>query len=189
MLEADMEVVIKSIHNPNCMYLCQHLTTEGVDMTKPLIEIPEGWTFLRQLPKKKRKTEVWEMTISCFDHLSEAHAHMSTFAANMSSLVKICDPVTYDMVLKVTARLMIQVNVPEHYLSPVQDPPKTTTEKRLVHLKKVLLPPGECGMHSERTKIRAHQASHCSHLVVTQMEILQQWHGQRSIFEPSSFQS
>ena len=49
--------------------------------------------------------------------------HTSSFAANMSSLVKICDPETYDMVPKVTARPMIQVNIPEHYLSPVQDPP------------------------------------------------------------------
>ena len=63
------------------------------------------------------------MIISCFDHLSEAHTHMSSFAANMSSLAKICDLETYNMVLKVTARPMIQVNVPEHYLSPVQDPP------------------------------------------------------------------
>ena len=36
---------------------------------------------------------------------------------------------------------MIQVNVPVHYLSPVQDPPlKTTTEERLSWLEKVLLP-------------------------------------------------
>ena len=141
MSEADIEVVMKSVHDPSCMYLHQHLTTKGVDVTKPLIEIPEGWTFLRQLPEKKRKAEVQEMIILCFDHLSEAHTHMSTFTANMSLLVKICDLETYDMVLKVTARLMIQVNIPEHYLSPVQDPPlKTTVEERLVHLEKVLLP-------------------------------------------------
>ena len=141
MSEANIEVVMKLVHDPSCMYLHQHLTTEGVDKTEPLIEIPEGWTFLRQLPEKKRKAKVWEMIILCFDHLSEAHAHMSTFVANMSSLVKICDLETYDMVLKVTARPMIQVNVPEHYLSSVQDPPpNTTAEERLVHLKKVLLP-------------------------------------------------
>ena len=61
------------------------------------------------------------------------------------SLVKICDPETYDMVLKVTARLMIQINIPEHYLSPVQDPhPKTTAEERLAWLKKGLLPQVAC---------------------------------------------
>ena len=36
---------------------------------------------------------------------------------------------------------MIQINVPEHYLSPVQDPPlKTTAEECLSQLEKVLLP-------------------------------------------------
>ena len=123
MMEANIEVVMKSIHDPSCMYLCQHLTTKGVDITKPATEIPEGWMFIRQLAKKIRKAEVWEMIVICFDHLSEAHAHMSSFAANMSSLAKICDPKTFDMVLKATARPMIQINVPEHYLSLMQDPP------------------------------------------------------------------
>ena len=77
MSEADIEVVMKSIHDPSCMYLCQHLTTEGIDVTEPVTEIPEGWTFLRQLPEKTRKAEVWEMIVMCFSHLSEVHAHMS----------------------------------------------------------------------------------------------------------------
>ena len=124
MSEADIEVIMKLIHDPSCMYLCQHLTTKSVDVTKPATEIPEGWTFLRQLPEKIRKAEVWEMIVMCFNHLSEVHTHMSSFAANMSSLAKICDPEMYDMVLKATARLMIQVNIPEHYLSLVQDPPQ-----------------------------------------------------------------
>ena len=46
-LEADIEVVMKSIHDPSCVYLHQHLTTEGVDVTEPSIEIPEGWMFPR----------------------------------------------------------------------------------------------------------------------------------------------
>ena len=141
MSEADIEVVMKSIHNPSCMYLCQHLTTEGIDILEPVTEIPEGWTFLRQLPKKTRKAEVWEMIVTCFNHLSEAHTHMSSFVAKMSSMAKICNPEMYDMVLKVTARPMIQINIPEHYLSLVQDPPqKTTAEERLTRLEKVLLP-------------------------------------------------
>ena len=123
MAEADVEVVMKSVHDPSCVYLCQHLTTEGVDMTEPVTEIPEGWTFIRQLPEKVQKTEVRELIVTCFDHLSEAHAHISSFVANMSSLAKICDPETIDMVMKAAARPMIQINIPECYLSPVQDPP------------------------------------------------------------------
>ena len=123
MAEADVEVVMKSIQNPSCVYLCQHLTTEGIDVTELAMEIPEGWTFIRQLPEKVHKTEVWELIVTCFDHLLEAHAYMSSFVANMSSLAKICDPETFDMVMKAAARWMIQINIPEHYLSLVQDPP------------------------------------------------------------------
>ena len=130
MAEANVEVVLRSIHDPSCIYLCQHLTTEGVNVTEPATEVPEGWTFLRQLPEKVQKTEVWELIVMCFDHLSEVHAHMSSFVANMSSLAKIANPKTFDMVMKAAAQLMIQINIPEHYLSPVQDPPlKMTAEE------------------------------------------------------------
>ena len=141
MAEANMDVVLKSIHDPSCVYLHQHLTTEGVDVAEPVTDIPEGWTFLRQLPKKVWKMEVRELIMSCFDHLLEAHAHMSSFMANMSLLAKITNPKTFNMVMKAAARPIIQVNIPEHYLSPVQDPPpKTTAEEHLSWLEKVLLP-------------------------------------------------
>ena len=79
--------------------------------------------------------------MTCFNHLLEGHAHMSSFTVNISSLAKIADPKTFDMVMKAAARLMIQVNIPEHYLSPVQDPPpKTTAEECLSQLEKVILP-------------------------------------------------
>ena len=77
----------------------------------------------------------------CFDHLSEMHTHMLSYVANMSSLAKICDPETFNMVMKAAARPMIQINIPERYLSLVQDPPpKMTAEERLTWLEKVLLP-------------------------------------------------
>ena len=103
MAKADVDVVLKSIHNPSCVYLCQHLTTEGVDMVELVTDIPEGWTFLRQLPKKVQKMEVWELIMLCFNHLSEVHAHMSSFMANISLLAKITDPETFDMVMKAAA--------------------------------------------------------------------------------------
>ena len=93
-------------------------------------KVPEGWTFLRQLPEKVWKTEVWQLIVMCFNHLSEAHAHMSSFAANMLSLAKIADPKTFDMGMKAAAQLMIQFNLLEHYLSLVQDPSlKMTAEE------------------------------------------------------------
>ena len=66
---------------------------------------------------------------------------MLSFAANILSLAKITDPETFNMVMKAAAQLMIQVNIPEHYLSLVQDPPpKTTAEECLSQLEKVILP-------------------------------------------------
>ena len=103
MAEANVEVVLKSIHDPSCVYLHQHLTTKGVDVMEPATEVPEGWTFFRQLPEKVWKTEVWELIVMCFNHLLEAHADMSLFAANMSSLAKIANPETFDMVMKAAA--------------------------------------------------------------------------------------
>ena len=103
MAKANVDVVLKSIHNPSCVYLHQHLTTAGVNMAEPATDIPEGWTFLRQLPKKVWKMEVQELIMMCFDHLLEAHTHMSSFMANMSSLAKITDPETFNMVMKAAA--------------------------------------------------------------------------------------
>ena len=141
MAEADVDVVLKSIHDPSCVYLHQHLTTKGVNVTEPATDVPEGWTFLRQLPEKVWKTEVQELIMMCFDHFSEVHTHMSLFATNMLSLAKIADPETFNMVMKAAAQLIIQINIPEHYLSLVQDPPpKMTAEEHLSRLKKVLLP-------------------------------------------------
>ena len=103
MAEADIKVVLRSIHDPSCVHLCQHLITEGVNVMELVTEVPEGWTFLRQLPKKVWKTEVQELIVTCFNHLSEVHTHMSLFAANMSSLAKITNPETFDMVMKAAA--------------------------------------------------------------------------------------
>ena len=177
MAKADVDVVLRSIHDPNCVYLRQHLTTEGVDMVELVTDIPEGWTFLRQLPENVWKMEVRELIVSCFNHLSEVYAHMSSFMANISSLAKITNPETFDMVMKAAAWLMIQVNVPEHYLSPVQDPPpKTTAEERLSQLEKVIIPPAL--VSHTGTMVWTHQASSCSSLAPSQTQVFQQWHCQ-----------
>ena len=129
------------------------------------------------LPKKVWKTEVRELIVSCFDHLSEVHAHMSSFAANISSLAKIADPETFNMVMKAAARPMIQVNIPEHYLSPVQDPPpKTTAEEWLSRLGKSHPPPAHISCTG--TTVQTHQASSCSGLALSQMQVFQWRHHQ-----------
>ena len=42
MAEANVDVVLRSIHDSNCVYLWQHLTTEGVDVVEPATDVPEG---------------------------------------------------------------------------------------------------------------------------------------------------
>ena len=181
MAEADVEVVMKSIHDPSCVYLHQHLTTDGIDVMEPAMEIPEGWTSIRQLPKKVQKTEVWELIVMCFNHLSEAHTHMSSFVANMSSLAKICNPKTFDMVMKAAARLMIQINIPEHYLSPVQDPPPPKDDCRREIVTAGEGPASPSGISCMEIMVWTHPTAGCSHLAVPQVQILQQRHSQGSL--------
>ena len=64
---ADPEVVIRSIFNPGCLYLHQHMMREGPEAVDPVTEIPEGWEFIRKLPKNLCKKEEWEIIISIFD--------------------------------------------------------------------------------------------------------------------------
>ena len=130
MLESNVDLVLKAIHNPSCVYLRQYLTPEGAEVTEPTTNILIAWEFLCQLPERKRKQEVHELITTAFDHLSEAHAHISSYAANMSSLAKIANPETFDAVLKATARLLIQINIPEQFLSLVSKPKlKMTAEE------------------------------------------------------------
>ena len=141
MVEANVDLVLRAVHDPACVYLCQHLTQEGANVTEPTTEIPIAWEFLHQLPEWKCKQEVRELITAAFDNLSEAHAHMSSYATNMSSLAKIADPDMFDAVLKVTARPLIQINILERFLSPMSKlKPKMTAKERLLKLEKVLLP-------------------------------------------------
>ena len=68
-------------------------------------------------------------------------AHASMAAANISALGKITDPQMFDLVLKATVRPLVQINILERYLSPVQDPkPASTTDEVRQKLEKKLLP-------------------------------------------------
>ena len=142
MAEADVDVVLWSIHDSNCVYLSAAPHPLKVLMWWSWWQMSlRGGLSWGSCPKKEKKTKVWERIVTCFNHLSEVHAHMSSFVANISSLAKITNPKTFDMVMKAAARPMIQVNIPERYLSLVQDPsPKTTAEECLSQLEKLILP-------------------------------------------------
>ena len=55
MAEADVDVVLQSIHDSNCVYLRQHLTTEGVDVAELVTDVPEGWDFPQAAAQKGMK--------------------------------------------------------------------------------------------------------------------------------------
>ena len=122
MAEADVSNVVKTIRDLSCLHLHQFLVTGSIMVTELASDVPEGWEFLRSLPEKTRKHEECQFIISMFDHISEAMAHASMAAANISALGKITDPQMFDLVLKATVRPLVQINILERYLSPVPRP-------------------------------------------------------------------
>ena len=169
-----MEVVMRLIHDPSCIYLHQHLTTEGVDMTEPVTKVPEGWTFLRQLPKKVWKTEVQELIVTCFDHLLEVHAHMSSFVANMSFLAKIADPET----LRHGHEGSCSTDDSDQCHGVLSESGPRSTPKDDCRREAVQAGESPAGVSHMDTMVQTHPASRCSHLVAPQMQVFQWWHCQ-----------
>ena len=78
---------------------------------------------------------------SIFGHASEAHAHLSTLCTNISALAKITDRVTLHMVINGAVWPLVQINVPEGFLNPVEDRRlKMTEEERQEKVQNTILP-------------------------------------------------
>ena len=174
MAKADMDVVLRSIHDSNCVYLRQHLTTEGVDVAEPATDVPEGWTFLRQNAQKGTE----DRGLGTHHVMSSTTFQKRTPTCHRLRLTfphwpRSADPETFNMVMKAVARLMIQVNVPEHYLSLVQDPPPEDHSRRTAcpGWKKVILP--QPCISRTGTMVQTYQASSCSGLALSQMQVFQ----------------
>ena len=127
--DADVDIVLHTIHDPTTVYLRQHITKGGVDVFKHPEDIPSWHEFICQLPEKTRRVEEMAFIISIFDHASEAHAHLSTLCANISTLAKITDRATLHTVINGALRPLVQINVPEGFLNPVEDRRLKTTEE------------------------------------------------------------
>ena len=54
MQDADVEVVVRSIHDSAGVYLCQVLTEGGIDIVDAAQEVPQPQEFLQSLPEKHR---------------------------------------------------------------------------------------------------------------------------------------
>ena len=48
----DPEVIIRSISNPGCLHLQQHMTREGPEAVDPIQDVPEPWAFICKAARK-----------------------------------------------------------------------------------------------------------------------------------------
>ena len=131
MTSTNPEVVIRSIYDPACVYLCQHITKGGIDIMIPDEELPSGKVFVMKLPEKRWKQEELELIIGIFNSACEAHSHHAAFTANLSSLAKVTDWETLKLVMKSAIQPLIQMNVPEGFVNPIKDKEPQTLEQEL----------------------------------------------------------
>ena len=95
-----MSMVIGTIKDPNCVHLQQALQEEGLQNFDLEDEVPTGQEVLKCLPPNKRYTPaVKEHIITMFDHLLNTLSEQSWATANLSSLAKIADKETLDIIL------------------------------------------------------------------------------------------
>ena len=153
MTDADPEVVTRSTQNLACIYPWQHITKGGINIIVPDEEPPSGQDFIRKLPEKRWRQEELELIIGIFDSACEAHSHLATVTANLSSLAKVTDQETLKLVMKSAVQPLIQMNVPEGFLDPIKDKEPQTSEQQLAEkVKKTILPrhKAACFKHEPR---------------------------------------
>ena len=104
-------------------------------------EPPSGKDFVRKLSEKRRKQEELEVFIGIFNSACEAHLHLATIAANLSSLAKVTDQEILKLIMKSAVQPLIQMNVPEGFLDPIKDKEPETSEQELAKkIEKMILP-------------------------------------------------
>ena len=107
----------------------------------PPEEIPSGEEFLRQLPEQARRVEEMAFIVDIFKHAAQAHEHLSEVCANVAALAKITDKTTLMTVINGAVRPLVQLNVPEGFLNPVEDKKAPTSEEeKKEKVKKTVLP-------------------------------------------------
>ena len=82
---ADTDVVLRTIKDPTALYLRQHLTAGGIEVVDPPEEIPSGEEFLHKLPEWTRWAEETAFITDIFEHVAQAHQHLSEVCTNVSS--------------------------------------------------------------------------------------------------------
>ena len=138
---ADTDVVLRTIKDPTALYLRQHLMAGGIEVVDPPEEIPSGEEFLRQLPERARQAEETAFIVDIFNHAGQAHQHLSEVCVNVAALAKIIDKTTLMTVINGAVRPLVQLNVPEGFLNPIEDKKAPTSEEeKKEKVKKTVLP-------------------------------------------------
>ena len=142
MTDADPKVVVRSIYDMACIYLCQHITKGGINIVVPDEEPPSGRDFVRELPEIKWKQEAAGAYHSGYSSAPvRPHSHLAMVAANLSSLAKVMDWETLKLIMKSAVWPLIQMNMPEGFLDPVKDKEPQTSEQELAEkVEKTILP-------------------------------------------------
>ena len=139
--DANVDVILRSIKDPMMVYLWQHLTAGGIKVVDPPEELPSGQEFIRQLPEWARQAEEMVFIIDIFDHMAQAHEHLSEVCANVSALTKVTDKATLLSVINGAVHPLVQLNIPEGFLNPIKDKKaKMTEEEKREKVQKTVLP-------------------------------------------------
>ena len=129
--DADVDIIIRTIKDPTAVYLHQHLMRGGVKVVDTPEEIPTGPEFIQQLPKRARWAEEMAFISDIFEHAAWAHEHLSEVCVNVSVLAKETDKATLLSIINGAIRPLVQFNIPEGFLNPVEDRwAKMTEEER-----------------------------------------------------------
>ena len=122
MSSAQVDVAILTIKDPLCTLLRQSLDQEPVSTSDPDEDIPMGEDVLKTLSQAQSQA-VKEDCINLFKNLSAATHHISIAMANLDELAKKVDPETFRVILRASARPLIQININEDILDPTRDKP------------------------------------------------------------------
>ena len=139
--DTNVDVILRTIKDSTAVYLQQHLTGGGVEVVDPPEELPTGQEFIQQLPEWARWAKETVFIMDIFKHMARAHEHLSEVCANVSALAKVTDKATLLSMINGAVHLLVQLNIPEGFLNPVEDKKaKTTEEEKREKVQKTVLP-------------------------------------------------
>ena len=81
------------------------------------------------MPEQARQAEETAFIIDIFEHAARAHEHLSEVCANVSALTKVTDKATLLSMINGAVRPLVQLNIPEGFLNPVEDKKAKMTEE------------------------------------------------------------